>query len=502
MKYSNSNKPIVCMMTQSTCYRETYTMEVKGVLWHSTGVNNPTIRRYVQPDDNASNRSALLRLIGTNPNKNDWNHSYVDAGLNAWIGKLADGSIATVQTMPWNYRPWGCGSGFRGSCNSGWIQFEICEDGLNDKAYLDKVYKEACELTAYLCKMYNLDPYGTVTMNGVKVPVILCHADSNKLGLGSAHADVYHWFNKYGLSMETVRKDVAALLKGSGSVSTATRILSQGMSGSDVKEMQTKLIKLGYSCGSTGADGDFGAATKTALVKFQKDYKLDPDGYCGPLTQAALDKAIAAKSQPSSTKRVLSQGMSGSDVKAMQEQLIKLGYSCGSTGADGSFGAATKAALIKFQKDSKLEADGYCGPLTYAALDKAIAAKNAVKQIYRIRKTWKDAASQKGAYSNLDNAIAACKKLGNGYKVFDANGKIMYDSTARITPVVHTVTPINYKVQITTDVLRIRATPSLSGKVVGSVKKNEVYTIVGESNGWGKLKSGAGWISLAYTKKV
>jgi N-acetylmuramoyl-L-alanine amidase len=39
-------------------------------------------------------------------------------------------------------------------------------------------------------------------------------------------------------------------------------------------------------------------------------------------------------------------------------------------------------------------------------------------------------------------------------------------------------------------------------KIATTVKKNEVYTIVDEYKGWGKLKSGAGWISLAYTKKV
>jgi len=116
--------------------------------------------------------------------------------------------------MPWNYRPWGCGSGAKGSCNNGWIQFEICEDALNDANYFNQVYKEACELTAYLCKMYNLDPHGTVKVNGVNVPVILCHADSCKLGFGSNHGDVLHWFPKFGKSMETVRNDVAAIMNG------------------------------------------------------------------------------------------------------------------------------------------------------------------------------------------------------------------------------------------------------------------------------------------------
>lgn len=213
MKYSNENKPLQCMLTQSTCYKGTREMEVLGVLWHSTGANNPTVKRYVQPSDNDPNRGELLDILGVNKNKNDWNHIEKQAGVNAFIGKLADGAVTTVQTMPWNYRPWGCGSGKKGSCNSGWIQFEICEDGLNDEGYFNKVYAEACELTAYLCEMYDIDPHGTVRFCGVDVPTILCHNDSYKLGLGSGHSDVNHWLPKFGKSMETVRDDVTALMK-------------------------------------------------------------------------------------------------------------------------------------------------------------------------------------------------------------------------------------------------------------------------------------------------
>ena len=99
MKYSKSNPPMTCMMTQSSCYKGTEKMTVKGILWHSTGANNPTLKRYVQPDDNAADRAELLSKLGTNANKNDWNHTSVQAGLNAWIGKLADGSVAAVQTI-------------------------------------------------------------------------------------------------------------------------------------------------------------------------------------------------------------------------------------------------------------------------------------------------------------------------------------------------------------------------------------------------------------------
>lgn len=215
MKYNENNKPLVCMQTHSTCYKGTRTMTPLGVLWHSTGANNPNLKRYVQPYETDANYNEMIKILGKNTSKNDWNHISHQAGLNCWIGKLANGTVTTVQTMPWNYRPWGCGSGSKGSCNNGWIQFEICEDNLNDKSYFEKVYKEACEITAYLCKMYNLNPLGTVKMNSVNVPVILDHATSCKLGFGSNHGDVQHWFKKYGKTLDDVRNDVAALMNNS-----------------------------------------------------------------------------------------------------------------------------------------------------------------------------------------------------------------------------------------------------------------------------------------------
>ncbi len=195
MKYSDKNPPLVCMQTQSTCYKGTGKMKIKGILWHDTGANNPNLKRYIQPSDNAPDRAEWLEKLGKNTYKNDWNHVYRKCGMNCWIGKLADGTVTTVQTMPWDYRPWGCGSGKKGSCNNGWIQFEICEDGKNYPEYFAKVYEEACEITAYLCRLFNIDPLGTADCNDVTVPTILCHYDSCKLGLGSNHGDIYDWLS-------------------------------------------------------------------------------------------------------------------------------------------------------------------------------------------------------------------------------------------------------------------------------------------------------------------
>ena len=212
MKYTKDNPPLICMMDNSTCYKNTDYMEVKGILLHSTGANNPTLKRYVQPSSWDSNYNYLINKIGKNQYGNDWNNIYVNAGLNAWIGKLDDGSVSAVQTMPWDYIPLGCDIGKNGSCNNGWIQFEICEDSLNDKNYFDLIYKETCELVAYLCRLYNIGPFGFVDYNGLKVPKVLCHQDSYSLGLGTNHSDIYHWFNRYNKTMYDIKLDVAKLL--------------------------------------------------------------------------------------------------------------------------------------------------------------------------------------------------------------------------------------------------------------------------------------------------
>lgn len=75
--------------------------------------------------------------------------------------------------------------------------------------------------------------------------------------------------------------------------------------------------------------------------------------------------------------------------------------------------------------------------------------------------------------------------------------------TSSTTPKVSSTTPkIGYKVKVTVNALNIRKGPGTKYGVNGVIRNGGVYTIVQENNGWGKLSSGAGWISLKYTKKV
>ncbi len=65
-------------------------------------------------------------------------------------------------------------------------------------------------------------------------------------------------------------------------------VLRHGSKGKSVQSLQILLIGYGYSCGSYGADGDFGNATGDALEKFQRQNFLEPDRVCGPKTWAKI----------------------------------------------------------------------------------------------------------------------------------------------------------------------------------------------------------------------
>ena len=177
------------ILTKNNCYKAGKKIKVKGIMVHSTGANNPYLRRYVGPDDG---------LLGQNKYGNHWNQPRPDGQqkcVHAFIGKLKDGTIATYQTLPWDHRGWHAG----GKANDTHIGFEICEDNLTDRNYFNAVYREAVELCAYLCQQF-----------GLTEKDIICHAEGAKLGIASNHRDVLHWFPKHGKNMDMFRAAVKA----------------------------------------------------------------------------------------------------------------------------------------------------------------------------------------------------------------------------------------------------------------------------------------------------
>ncbi len=194
-----------CLLTANRCYQAGRVIKPKGVMVHSTGANNPNLRRYVQPVSTTPDRAGLLARLGTNPNGNHWNRAGLNVCVHGFIGKLADGSVAAVQTLPWDRRGWHAGDGSSGkSANDTHISFEICEDGLDDPDYFARAYREAVELTAMLCKQYGQDPLAG--------GVVICHQEGYRRGIASNHGDVLHWFPRFGKSMDDFRAEVAAEL--------------------------------------------------------------------------------------------------------------------------------------------------------------------------------------------------------------------------------------------------------------------------------------------------
>ena len=135
-------------LTRNECYRDGRTIRPHGIMAHSTGANNHSVARYEPGDDE----------IDRNQYGNDWDRPGLEKCAHAFVGKFADGSVGTVQTLPWNRRGWHCGRGKNGSANDTHISFEICEDGLEDASYFEAVYQEAVGLTAEFCKKNSLEP--------------------------------------------------------------------------------------------------------------------------------------------------------------------------------------------------------------------------------------------------------------------------------------------------------------------------------------------------------
>lgn len=123
------------------------------------------------------------------------------------------------------------------------------------------------------------------------------------------------------------------------------------------------------------------------------------------------------------------------------------------------------------------------GIVEYFGLDFVETGDN----FYRVRTSWDNPQSQIGAFLIRSNAYRLADN-NPGYSVFDSNGNLIY--------------PANFLVRVSVSGLNIRSGPGTNYNVVGVIRDRGTYTIVETRGDWGKLKSGAGWISLSYTQRV
>jgi peptidoglycan hydrolase-like protein with peptidoglycan-binding domain len=174
-----------------------------------------------------------------------------------------------------------------------------------------------------------------------------------------------------------VSKNYLKMSQTSAPAASATS-LRRGDNNDSVKQLQNDLKKLGYFSGT--ATGLYGSITEEAVIKFQKAKGLEADGIAGKQTLAKIKELISSDSAPATpsvnsgrTDITLRLGSSSKDVTDLQKALKNLGYFSGTV--TSYYGSITRTAVIAFQKDKKLTADGIAGPKTLSAL---YASKNDV----------------------------------------------------------------------------------------------------------------------------
>ena len=162
-----------------------------GIIIHSTGANNPNLKRYVNAPD----------ICGENPYKNWFDRADFDVCPHAVIGRDKNGAVRAAKLLPWDVCCWGCGSGAKGSYNynPAYIQIEIAEDALNDRKYFEEAFGLAADLCKRLMKNYP----------SIRTENIISHKEACGRGYASNHGDPEHWLVKFGKNMDWFRAMVA-----------------------------------------------------------------------------------------------------------------------------------------------------------------------------------------------------------------------------------------------------------------------------------------------------
>jgi hypothetical protein len=488
-------KLIEAIMTNNPCYKAGKKITVQGLMLHSVGCSQPKALAFI----------------------NSWNKSTYDR---ACVHAFIDGNDGTVyQTLPWNHRGWHGG----GASNNTHIGVEMCEPACikytggssftcsnleEAKAVAKRTYVAAVELFAMLCSSYDLDPLAD--------GVIISHKEGHKRGIASNHGDPEHLWTQLGLgyTMDGFRKDVKDAMV-TEDISSYTKIMGTAVATAEqmvsyikaknpsVAQSVIDMIPLYLSEGKAeGVRGDIAFAQsclETGNFKFEGTaVTLTQNNFCG--------MGVTSKGKTGNSFDTAQLGIRA------QIQHLKV-YACAdalvTTCIDPRFKYVTRGCAEyvewlgqKENPDGKgwATGKGYGGKILTilkAIIGTKVEMTPAKKEVwYRVRKTWKDAATQKGAFHNLENAKKWADE-NKGYSVFDENGKVLYTNA---------VSDLPYLVKVMIKDLNIRKGPGTNYARTQYIPVG-VYTIIEEADGkgatkWGKLKSGAGWISLDYVTKL
>lgn len=331
---TNTSKSInVQLWAKSDALRNS-ALTPKGIMVHSTATPNVSAQRF----------------------RDLWNRSGVGASVHCFVD---DKNI--IQCMDFNKRAGHCA----GSGNSTHLSFEMCEpSGIKYNSsgsailtynpptdYFKNIWDNATWLCAYWCKIYNLNP----------LTDICSHAEGYKKGIASNHADTGHWFKFENKTMDDFRQDVYKILNNGVNTDVVDKpvVETPVVSQNKISQFQTWLNS-NYNTGLI-VDGVYGTGTKKGAIKAVQTYLntiyksgLIVDGIWGNKTKSAI--------------RTVSKGQSNNAVYILQGMLYCNGIDC--NGLDGAFGNGTYSAVVTYQKNKRLAADGIAGQATFESLMK------------------------------------------------------------------------------------------------------------------------------------
>ena len=321
-----------------------------------------------------------------------------------------------------------------------------------------------------------------------------------------------------GYRCPTHNKRIGGATGSRHSKGDAADIVVSGVAPREVAKYAESIGIKGIGLYETNADGHFTHVDTRDVKSFwygQNEAKRTTFGGSTP------EPDPTPAPQPSINNDVLSIGDTGEDVRELQEWLVKLGYNVGSKGPDGDFGSKTYAAVIDFQRKHDLDDDGIVGPLTKKAIKEAIdmmdenviipeveelkleagtevmLTKDAVFTNGKSVASWLFGKKLYVRKINGDNVTISTVQSGAVSGIVDKKYLKKYDSTLIAAPGFE-----EYVVMITGDVVNVRAGAGTNYKATTQVKQHQLYTIVEEKDGWGRLKNGSGWICLDFAKKI
>lgn len=492
-------KLVESILTKNPCYTAGRTITVKGLMLHSVGCPQPSALAFIKNWNSQSFERACV-------------HGFIDGN---------DGTV--YQTLPWNHRGWHSGSSINGSANNTHIGVEMCEpacityiggatfkcsDIATAKAVAERTYQAAVELFTMLCKKYGLDPLAD--------GVIISHKEGHGRGIASNHGDPEHLWSQLGMgyTMDTFRKDVknAMVMEDKSSytkimetaVATAEQMKAYiKAKNPDVAQSVIEMLPFYLSEGKAeGVRGDIAFAQsclETGNFKFEGTaVTLAQNNFCGmgvtskgktgnsfDTPQIGIRAQVQHLKAYSSTDSLVNACVDPRFkyvTRGSAEYVEWLGQKENPNGKGWATGKGYGEKILTILK---------------AIIGTKVETTPTKKEVwYRVRKTWKDAATQKGAFHNLENA-KKCADENKGYSVFDENGKVIYTNA---------VSDLPYLVKVMIKDLNIRKGPGTNYARTQYIPVG-VYTIIEEADGkgatkWGKLKSGAGWISLDYVTKL